>query len=82
MLPLKRTHYCTELSLSNVDEEVIVTGWVQKRRDHGGVIFIDLRDREGTLQVVFNEEKLPAEQFAAIESASCDSASGSKSFLG
>lgn len=56
MLPLKRTHYCTQLSLDNVDQEVIVTGWVQKRRDHGGVIFIDLRDRSGIVQVTVNPE--------------------------
>lgn len=67
MLPLKRTHYCTELSLSNVDEEVIVTGWVQKRRDHGGVIFIDLRDRSGIVQVTVNPELCDADVFELAE---------------
>ncbi len=67
MLPLKRTHYCTDLSLDNVDQEVIVTGWVQKRRDHGGVIFVDLRDRSGLVQVTFNPELCDAEVFAKAE---------------
>lgn len=51
---LKRTHRCTELGLENVGEKVVVMGWTHKRRDLGGVIFIDLRDRTGILQVVFN----------------------------
>lgn len=54
---MKRTHRCTEVSLANVGETVTVMGWVNKRRDLGGVIFIDLRDRSGILQVVFNSEK-------------------------
>jgi aspartyl-tRNA synthetase len=51
---LKRTHKCNELGLANVAQEVVLMGWVQRRRDHGGVIFVDLRDREGITQVVFN----------------------------
>ena len=54
---MKRTHRCTELGVANVGETVTVMGWVNKRRDLGGVIFIDLRDRSGLLQVVFNNEK-------------------------
>ncbi|MFW6022865.1 MAG: aspartate--tRNA ligase [Halanaerobiaceae bacterium] len=54
---LKRTHQCSSLSSSNVGETVVLMGWVQKRRDHGGVIFIDLRDRSGIVQVVFNPDK-------------------------
>lgn len=53
---LKRTHLCSDLDLKNVGEKVIVMGWTHKRRDLGGVIFIDLRDRSGLLQLVFNEE--------------------------
>ncbi len=50
----KRTHSCGELTKSQANQEVILNGWVNKRRDHGGVIFIDLRDRYGITQVVFN----------------------------
>lgn len=52
----KRTGSCNYLTLAQVDCEVILMGWVQRRRDHGGVIFVDLRDREGITQVVFNPE--------------------------
>jgi aspartyl-tRNA synthetase len=54
---MKRTHYCNDLGSANVGEEVILMGWVLRRRDHGGVIFIDLRDRRGITQVVFNPER-------------------------
>ena len=47
-----RTHLCGEVSEVDVDKEVVVVGWVHKVRDHGGIIFIDLRDRSGLLQVV------------------------------
>ncbi len=53
---LQRTHSCNELCLDNLGEEVVLMGWVLRRRDHGGVIFIDLRDRRGLTQVVFNPE--------------------------
>ncbi|MCI0401222.1 MAG: aspartate--tRNA ligase [Gammaproteobacteria bacterium] len=52
-----RSHYCGELNASLLDQEVALCGWVHRRRDHGGVIFIDLRDREGLAQVVFNPDK-------------------------
>ncbi len=53
---MRRTHTCRQLGVKNVGKEVILAGWAQRRRDHGGVIFIDLRDREGVTQVVFNPE--------------------------
>ena len=56
---MRRTHTCNELDSDDVGKKVVLMGWVQRRRDHGGVIFIDLRDREGITQVVFNPEIHP-----------------------
>ena len=51
-----RTHYCGQLNASHIDQDISICGWVHRRRDHGGVIFIDLRDREGLVQVVFDPD--------------------------
>jgi aspartyl-tRNA synthetase len=61
-----RTHYCGELNRQNIDQEVSVCGWVNRRRDHGGVIFVDLRDNKGVLQVVFDPDD--AAMFSLAES--------------
>ena len=60
-----RSHYCGQVNRSQVGEEITVAGWVHRRRDHGGVIFVDLRDREGLLQVVFDPDT--PEMFAEAE---------------
>ena len=60
-----RTHYCGQVTASLTGQQVTVAGWVHRRRDHGGVIFVDLRDREGLLQVVCNPDA--AEVFATAE---------------
>ena len=72
MKGLKRTHRCTELSAANVGEVVTVMGWVQKSRNKGGIIFTDLRDRSGLLQIIFEEGddascSVDAETFAKAE---------------
>ena len=60
-----RTHYCGQLTAGMIGEEVALCGWVHRRRDHGGVIFIDLRDREGLAQVVYDPDR--ADSFALAE---------------
>lgn len=67
MKGLKRTHRCGELSAANVGETVTVMGWVAKQRNKGGIIFVDLRDRSGILQVIFEESDAGAEGFAKAE---------------
>ncbi|AHW64093.1 Aspartate-tRNA ligase [Corynebacterium glyciniphilum AJ 3170] len=65
-----RTHLCGDLRSNHIGEEVTLTGWVSRRRDHGGVIFIDLRDRSGLAQVVFRENEV-AERAHALRSEYC-----------
>ena len=56
---LSRTHYCADLTEEDIGRDVVLMGWVQRRRDHGGLVFIDLRDRTGIIQVVFNPQEDP-----------------------
>ena len=67
MKGLKRTHRCAELSAANIGETVTVMGWVNKSRNKGGIIFTDLRDRSGILQVIFEESDCGAENFEKAE---------------
>ena len=67
MKGLHRSHRCTEVSNQNIGETVTVMGWVQKRRNLGSLIFIDLRDRSGILQLVFNEESIGKEGYEKAE---------------
>ena len=67
MLGLKRTHRCTEVTTSDIGNKVTVMGWVQKSRNKGGIIFVDLRDRSGILQLIFEEKDCGAENFAKAE---------------
>ena len=60
-----RSHYCGDINESLIDQEVTVCGWVHRRRDHGGVIFVDLRDRNGVVQVVYDPDT--ADVFAEAE---------------
>ena len=61
-----RTHYCGQVTAADLDQSVTLCGWVHRRRDHGGVIFVDLRDREGLVQVVCDPDR--ADMFAVAES--------------
>ena len=67
MAGLKRSHRCTELSTANIGETVTVMGWVQKSRNKGGIILVDLRDRSGILQIIFEESDCGAGSFAKAE---------------
>ncbi|MBQ3421810.1 MAG: aspartate--tRNA ligase, partial [Romboutsia sp.] len=63
---LKRTHYCGDLRATNIGEEVVLMGWVQKKRNLGGLVFVDLRDRSGLCQIIFDTD-VNAEAFAKAE---------------
>ena len=67
MKGLSRSHRCTEVNNTMIGNEVTVMGWVQKSRNKGGIIFVDLRDRSGILQVIFEEANIGAEGFAKAE---------------
>ena len=67
MKGLKRTCRCAELSEQNIGDTVTVMGWVQKQRNKGGIIFVDLRDRSGILQLIFEESEIGSEGFATAE---------------
>ena len=67
MKGLKRSHRCTEVGTGNIGQEVTVMGWVQKSRNKGGIIFVDLRDRSGILQIIFEESDCGADNFAKAE---------------
>lgn len=67
MVGMKRSHRCTEVTTDNIGQEVTVMGWVQKSRNKGGIIFVDLRDRSGILQLIFEESECGAESFAKAE---------------
>ena len=67
MMGLKRSHRCTELSTANIGQDVTVMGWVQKSRNKGGIIFVDLRDRSGILQIIFEESDCGTESFEKAE---------------
>ncbi len=66
-LIMMRTHYCGALRRANIDDTVTICGWVHRRRDHGGVIFLDMRDRDGLVQVVFDPDN--ADSFAVADRA-------------
>ncbi|MGL5433860.1 MAG: aspartate--tRNA ligase [Lachnospiraceae bacterium] len=67
MMGLKRSHRCTEVSTAQIGQEVTVMGWVQKSRNKGGIIFVDLRDRSGLLQLIFEESDCGTDNFVKAE---------------
>ena len=74
MVGLKRTHRCTEVSSADIGSTVTVMGWVAKRRNLGSLIFVDLRDRSGLLQILFDENIIGKEGFDKAYTLRDDSA--------
>lgn len=70
---MKRTNYCGSLREKDLGRTITVMGWVQNKRDMGGVIFIDVRDCMGTLQVVFDAQNLSTAEFSAVETVKIES---------
>src|SRR5260370_19818089 len=64
---LQRTHYCGSLRAAEADKDIVLMGWVHRRRDLGNLIFIDLRDRTGLAQIMFNKEQQAAAHARAVE---------------
>ena len=64
---MKRTEYCGNIRFDHIMTEQVCCGWVLTKRDMGGIIFIDLRDREGVLQVVVDAAKVSSEEFTMVE---------------
>ena len=62
---MKRTHKCNQINIDLIGQEISVAGWIHRRRDHGGVIFFDIRDEDGLVQVVYNPDS--EETFALAE---------------
>ena len=84
----KRTHMCGTLNLSNAGQEVVLNGWVAKRRNLGGLIFVDLRDKTGIVQVTFDDQ-IPQELFERADAlrscllyTSCDRPEQTKGIYG
>lgn len=72
MAGLKRSCRCAEVTEANVGQEMTLMGWVQKSRNKGGIIFTDLRDRSGIIQIIFEESDCGAESFAKAEKLRSD----------
>ena len=77
---LKRSHYCGQLRKSHADSAVVLMGWIRKIRDHGGLLFLDLRDKTGYVQVVLDQKKKGMEQVSLFWLGKCGGCSGNSVF--